>query len=772
MNKKLLFNHLLIHYNKSLGKLKRLSEKGLNFRRQMILGKRIERIKRQLISIKYTLTKGLAMASFAGGVAMLQPEIANAQNFQPPVVNPFSLNLTSDSIGNIKSVDYADLDADGDIDIVVYSSSLDKLALIKNIGTPEIPEFGMSELIPVSLTEIETLNNICLGDIDLDGDFDLMGGGNNGNFIYFENIGTDSLLEYSEGVSNPFALTNTYNFDTDFIDYYIQFIGENILEFADLDGDGDFDIFTRTHFYDNETYGTGSDYDPFGVFGDFYRVYYFENIGTSMSPEFAAKVSSFQGFSGLGDLGDVDLDGDFDYTTGMYQYIGYYGELYGNFIYYLENIGNDSLPEFLGLQLNAFGLGTIIEEFLTSPSFVDFDYDNDVDLIFLKAPYDFYFYENKICDFDTNNIITLNEGVLTAEVLSASYQWYSNDYPFPYEIPGATNQNYTPYSENEYSVLINKENCQFMSNYFYFVNCNDIYYNGIYSNDFTLSTFNGDNYQWLDCNEDYSPILGETLYFYTPPVSGNYAVEVNYLYCKDTTDCYNFTICENFSVDISADQNIIVAEPAGASYQWLDCNNNSYPILNETSNSFIPSIAGSYAAQISISYCTDTTECYDFTICETLSSGIIISGNTLTLEQNSGTYQWINCNNLDLLEGETNQTFTPTISGSYNAYIRYNNCYYQTECIDVTITNINDFATTNQFSIIPNPTNGILNIRVSKPLQNAVMQIKSVTGQMVAEQNNISGSSFVFDLANHVNGLYFIEVTDGGFTTHLKIVKE
>ena len=160
MNKKLLFNHLLFQYNKSIGKLKRLSKKGLNFRRQTILGKRIERIKRQLISIKYALTKGLAMASFAGGVAMLQPEIANGQNFQPPVVNPFSLNVASEGSENIQSADYADIDADGDIDIVIFSNSLDKLALIKNTGTPQIPEFGEPELIPVSLVGIETFNNI------------------------------------------------------------------------------------------------------------------------------------------------------------------------------------------------------------------------------------------------------------------------------------------------------------------------------------------------------------------------------------------------------------------------------------------------------------------------------------------------------------------------------------------------------------------------------------------------------------------------------------
>lgn len=48
------------------------------------------------------------------------------------------------------------------------------------------------------------------------------------------------------------------------------------------------------------------------------------------------------------------------------------------------------------------------------------------------------------------------------------------------------------------------------------------------------------SYQWLDCNNSMSSIIGETLQSYTPNTTGNYAVVVtsNSSGCSDTSDCF------------------------------------------------------------------------------------------------------------------------------------------------------------------------------------------------------------------------------------------
>ena len=48
----------------------------------------------------------------------------------------------------------------------------------------------------------------------------------------------------------------------------------------------------------------------------------------------------------------------------------------------------------------------------------------------------------------------------------------------------------------------------------------------------------GATYQWLDCDNNYAVINGETNQSYTPAVTGNYAVEVNMNGCIDTSACF------------------------------------------------------------------------------------------------------------------------------------------------------------------------------------------------------------------------------------------
>ena len=48
------------------------------------------------------------------------------------------------------------------------------------------------------------------------------------------------------------------------------------------------------------------------------------------------------------------------------------------------------------------------------------------------------------------------------------------------------------------------------------------------------------SYQWLDCNNNYSPLAGETNISLTPS-PGNYAVELSENGCADTSDCYTIS---------------------------------------------------------------------------------------------------------------------------------------------------------------------------------------------------------------------------------------
>ncbi len=66
--------------------------------------------------------------------------------------------------------------------------------------------------------------------------------------------------------------------------------------------------------------------------------------------------------------------------------------------------------------------------------------------------------------------------------------------------------------------------------------------NGVTRNGNELSSdqTNG-SYIWLDCDNAYTPITGETQQTFTPTVNGNYAVEVTVQSCVDTSDCVAVT---------------------------------------------------------------------------------------------------------------------------------------------------------------------------------------------------------------------------------------
>jgi hypothetical protein len=46
-----------------------------------------------------------------------------------------------------------------------------------------------------------------------------------------------------------------------------------------------------------------------------------------------------------------------------------------------------------------------------------------------------------------------------------------------------------------------------------------------------------------------------------------------------------------------------------ATYQWLDCNNGYAPVSGETNQSFIATVNGNYAVEVSQNSCTDTSKC-------------------------------------------------------------------------------------------------------------------------------------------------------------------
>ena len=205
------------------------------------------------------------------------------------------------------------------------------------------PIFNYVGINPFGLNEVGGSANPDFVDIDDDGDLDAFVGNNNGNTLFYKNIGDVNNPIFETAVSNPFGLSNVY------------FAASPIL--ADIDGDGDLDAFI----------------------GNYYSIRFYRNTGTVNNPVFADPSSSFGLVSGNSlvnpTLADIDGDGDLDAFLG----IGYgrYGSNNDGDVMFFRNTGTTSNPSFVAIGKNPFGLSNVA--FSANPTFVDIDSDGDLD---------------------------------------------------------------------------------------------------------------------------------------------------------------------------------------------------------------------------------------------------------------------------------------------------------------------------------------------------------------------------------------------------------
>ncbi|MBD0864841.1 MAG: VCBS repeat-containing protein, partial [Rhodobacteraceae bacterium] len=129
---------------------------------------------------------------------------------------------------------FVDLDGDGDLDIVTgigngYFAWYENTTGSDNVLTFTARTGDANPLDGVDLGSSESKPEF--GDLDGDGDLDLVAGARDGNFYYFENTtGSDNVLTFTArtGNANPLFAFNTSS--------------ESTPALGDLDGDGDLDL--------------------------------------------------------------------------------------------------------------------------------------------------------------------------------------------------------------------------------------------------------------------------------------------------------------------------------------------------------------------------------------------------------------------------------------------------------------------------------------------------------------------------------------------------
>ncbi|MFK7895242.1 MAG: FG-GAP repeat domain-containing protein [Myxococcota bacterium] len=266
--------------------------------------------------------------------------------------------LSLASLGSGLAPAMADLDADGDLDLLAGQSGGD-FRYFENTGSANAPSFTAQVGIQNPLDGFDAgLDSIpAIGDLDGDGDLDLLVGINTGFFVYYSNTGTANSPVFTEltGAGNPLDGVNGGVFAQPTL--------------ADLDGDLDLDLMV-------------------GGLSAGFR--YFENTGSALSPVFTLQVGAANPLDGINPgnthsvwFGDLDSDGDLDAVALGFSPV------------YLENTGSATNPVFVPQAINqgAFRYSELSQNG-ENPTGGDLDGDGDIDLLYQGGPSGVTYFEN------------------------------------------------------------------------------------------------------------------------------------------------------------------------------------------------------------------------------------------------------------------------------------------------------------------------------------------------------------------------------------------
>ena len=234
----------------------------------------------------------------------------------------FTANTISTSADNARSVFAADMDNDGDMDIVSASSSDDKIAWYENNGSSN-PSWTASDIA----TSADGANCVFVADMDNDGDMDIVSASYSDNTIaWYEN----------DGAANPSWTA---------ADIATSANGANWVFVADMDNDGDMDIISSSQNDD--------------------AIAWYENNGSSNPSWTSSDIATSADGANCVFAADMDNDGDMDILSSSYL---------DDAIAWYENDGNAD-PSFTAADIATSADGA------TSVFAADMDGDGDMDII-------------------------------------------------------------------------------------------------------------------------------------------------------------------------------------------------------------------------------------------------------------------------------------------------------------------------------------------------------------------------------------------------------
>lgn len=199
-----------------------------------------------------------------------------------------------------------------------------------------------------------------------------------------------------------------------------------------------------------------------------------------------------------------------------------------------------------------------------------------------------------------------------------------------------------------------------------------------------------------------------------------------------------------------------------------------------TFNGTVLTSSGTYYESFTNSAGCDSIYVLNLTIIE-VDTSIAQNANELTANATGAAYQWIDCQNGNApISGATNQSFTPTVNGSYAVIVSENGCTDTSSCYTISTIGMDESDYFSDIKIYPNPAQDKLFIDFGKEFGAKMesrpkcrVELLNCAGLVVLEREIRNQSNIELDLHNFPAGEYFVRIFDGEMTVFVEeLVKE
>ncbi len=197
---------------------------------------------------------------------------------------------------------------------------------------------------------------------------------------------------------------------------------------------------------------------------------------------------------------------------------------------------------------------------------------------------------------------------------------------------------------------------------------------------------------------------------------------------------------------------------SGESYTYPDGTVSTNILADESHTSNFQAVSG-----------CDSTIITNLSV-NTPDTSITMNGILLTANSTSGTFQWYDCQTQQMLNGETNATFTPQGGGMFAVQVTENGCSAFSNCYIISILGLQEHHAVSA-RLYPNPVvdHFFLESNVTGDLD---VRITDLNGKELVHQTYSSDTGGAFEVQfNEPAGVYLVYVSGEQFEQVFRLVK-